>query len=83
MVRKHPEVIRKGRLIDLSDLKADPIVRFQRQFYIPLVFIFWGFLPAVVPVYCWGESWYHSVWGVVILRYVISLNLTWLVNSKC
>ncbi|XP_017494793.1 PREDICTED: acyl-CoA desaturase-like, partial [Rhagoletis zephyria] len=81
MVRKHPEVIRKGKTVDLSDLKADPIVMFQRRFYVPLVFLFWGYLPAAVPVYCWNETWFHSIFGVVILRYVLSLNVTWLVNS--
>ena len=37
LVRKHPEVIRRGKTLDLSDLEADPIVMFQRRFYIPLV----------------------------------------------
>jgi stearoyl-CoA desaturase (delta-9 desaturase) len=31
MVRKHPDVIAKGKTIDLSDLEADPIVRFQKK----------------------------------------------------
>lgn len=29
MVRKHPDVTKKGKTIDMSDLKADPIVMFQ------------------------------------------------------
>jgi stearoyl-CoA desaturase (delta-9 desaturase) len=31
MVRKHPDVIAKGKTIDLSDLEADPIVRFHEK----------------------------------------------------
>ena len=31
MVRKHPDVIKKGKQIDLSDLWADNIVMFQRR----------------------------------------------------
>ena len=31
MVRKHPDVITKGRTIDLSDLEQDPIVVWQRR----------------------------------------------------
>jgi len=31
MVRKHPDVIAKGKNIDLSDLEADPIVKFQEK----------------------------------------------------
>ena len=31
MINKHPEVKRKGSTIDLSDLLADPVVRFQKK----------------------------------------------------
>jgi stearoyl-CoA desaturase (delta-9 desaturase) len=31
MMRKHPDVIAKGKTIDLSDLDADPIVKFQEK----------------------------------------------------
>jgi len=31
MMRKHPDVIAKGKTIDLSDLEADPIVKFQEK----------------------------------------------------
>jgi stearoyl-CoA desaturase (delta-9 desaturase) len=31
MVRKHPDVIRNGKTIDLSDLEADPVVMFQKK----------------------------------------------------
>lgn len=31
LVRKHPEVIRKGRQINMEDLMQDPVVRFQRK----------------------------------------------------
>jgi stearoyl-CoA desaturase (delta-9 desaturase) len=31
MMRKHPEVIAKGKTVDLSDLEADPIVMFQKK----------------------------------------------------
>ena len=77
MVRKHPEVIRKGKTVDLSDLKADPIVMFQRRFYIPLVLLFWGYIPVAVPVYFWNETWHHAIMGCIFLRYVLSLNITW------
>jgi hypothetical protein len=30
-MRKHPEVIAKGKNIDISDLKADPIVMFHNK----------------------------------------------------
>ncbi|XP_017494213.1 PREDICTED: stearoyl-CoA desaturase 5-like, partial [Rhagoletis zephyria] len=83
MVKKHPEVFRRGKTVDLSDLLADPIVRFQRRFYLPLVLLIWGFLPTVIPVYFWGESLWRSFLVCLALRYAYSLNSTWLVNSWC
>ena len=82
MVKKHPEVFRRGKTVDMSDLLADPIVRFQRRFYLPLVLLIWGFLPTVIPVYFWGESLWRSFLVCLALRYAYSLNSTWLVNSK-
>lgn len=31
MLRKHPQVTEKGKTVDLSDVLADPVVRFQRK----------------------------------------------------
>jgi len=31
MVRKHPDVMAKGRGIDMKDLEADPVVMFQKK----------------------------------------------------
>lgn len=31
LVRKHPDVIEKGKKLDMSDLKADKVVMFQRR----------------------------------------------------
>lgn len=31
MVRKHPDVKTKGATIDMSDLRSDPIVMFQKK----------------------------------------------------
>ncbi|VDN88815.1 unnamed protein product [Brugia pahangi] len=45
MVRKHPEVKRKGSQLDLSDLFNDPILAFQRRFIfylLPTVFMNYG-----------------------------------------
>ncbi|KAF7495314.1 Acyl-CoA desaturase [Sarcoptes scabiei] len=80
LCRKHPDVKRKGAGIDMSDVWADPIVRFQRRFYIPLVLFFWGIFPISVPVYFWGENLYPMIIGN-FFRYTISLHHAWLVNS--
>lgn len=81
MVRKHPDVIRRGSTLDFSDLLQDPIVRFQRTFYIPLVGICWLALPTLIPCYLWNEDVITSLLICVFLRYIYSLNVTWTVNS--
>jgi stearoyl-CoA desaturase (delta-9 desaturase) len=31
MLKKHPEVLRLGKQIDMSDVMADPVVQFQEK----------------------------------------------------
>ncbi|XP_061490662.1 stearoyl-CoA desaturase [Rhineura floridana] len=81
LVRKHPDVKEKGQKLDLSDLKADKLVMFQRRYYKSSVVIMCFFLPAFVPWYYWGESFYNSFLLAAVLRYAAILNATWLVNS--
>ncbi|XP_060710338.1 acyl-CoA desaturase-like [Hemiscyllium ocellatum] len=81
MVRKHPDVIEKGSKLDLSDLKADPVVMFQKKYYKPSVVLMCFFIPTVVPWYFWGESLWNAYFIAAILRYTLVLNATWLVNS--
>jgi len=81
LVRKHPDVFSKGKCIDLNDLMNDPVVRFQRKFYRPLMFLSCFVFPTVVPWYFWGESLWTSYFLATVLRYTLGLNATWLVNS--
>ncbi|GIX90497.1 stearoyl-CoA desaturase 5 [Caerostris darwini] len=81
MCRKHPEVIKKGKKIDLSDLMADPVVRFHRKYYLPLVITCAFVLPTLVPMYLWNETFLNSLFVATFFRYCFSLNQTWLVNS--
>lgn len=78
---KHPAVIDKGRCIDMSDLKQDKLVMFQKKYYWPIVYVICLIMPTVVPVYCWNESWMTAWHVAVCLRYVVSYHMTWLVNS--
>jgi len=32
LVRKHPDVINKGAMVDMSDLEKDPVVIWQRRY---------------------------------------------------
>ncbi|KAM6184161.1 acyl-CoA desaturase 1-like isoform 3-T3 [Erethizon dorsatum] len=81
LVRQHPAVKEKGRLLDMSDLKAEKLVMFQRRYYIPGVLLLCFILPTLVPWYCWGETFLHSLYVATFLRYAATLNATWLVNS--
>uniref|UniRef100_A0A8D8M386 Acyl-CoA Delta(11) desaturase n=1 Tax=Cacopsylla melanoneura TaxID=428564 RepID=A0A8D8M386_9HEMI len=81
MCRKHPDVIAKGRCIDLSDLKEDKLVMFQKRHYMKLMPVICFVLPTVVPMLCWGESFLNAWFVATMFRYTLTLNVTWLVNS--
>ncbi|XP_064418724.1 stearoyl-CoA desaturase b [Latimeria chalumnae] len=81
LVRKHPDVIEKGRKLDLHDLKQDQVVLFQRKFYKVSVILLCFLFPSFVPWYYWGESLWNSYFIASLLRYTLVLNATWLVNS--
>ncbi|KAH6947082.1 hypothetical protein HPB50_017044 [Hyalomma asiaticum] len=81
MCRKHPEVTRKGKAIDCSDVANDPVVKFQTRYHIPMTILFCFIVPTVVPHRLWGESRWNAFFVAAILRWVFQLNSTWLVNS--
>ncbi|XP_075526491.1 stearoyl-CoA desaturase 5-like isoform X1 [Dermacentor variabilis] len=81
LVRKHPDVRAKGKTIDMSDLLADPVVRFQRKHYLSMMVVICFVLPAVVPWWLWGESLWNAFLVCSLTRYCFTLNMTWLVNS--
>ncbi|CAH1246696.1 SCD5 [Branchiostoma lanceolatum] len=80
LVRKHPDVITKGKQIDLSDVLNDPVVRVQRKLYVPSALLMCFVVPTLVPR-LWGESFVTAFFTSAILRYVLALNATWFVNS--
>ncbi|KAH7980877.1 hypothetical protein HPB49_019778 [Dermacentor silvarum] len=81
LVRKHPDVRAKGKTIDMSDLLADPVVRFQRKHYLSMMVLICFVLPAVLPWWLWGESLWNAFLVCSLTRYCFTLNMTWLVNS--
>ncbi|KAF2879887.1 hypothetical protein ILUMI_26282 [Ignelater luminosus] len=81
MVKKHKDVMIKGKTVDMSDLEADPVVMFQKKFYLVLVPIFCFAIPVLVPWYFWGENIWNCWFSIGMFRYAISLHFTWLVNS--
>lgn len=81
MYRTHPEVIKARKMIDVSDLLEDPIVKFQNDYYyyisLPLCFI----LPTVIPWYYWDEDWVTAFMFCGCLRLAITFHSTWCINS--
>ena len=82
MLKKHPDVIEKGSKIDFSDVLADPIVRFQRRYYLPLALLCWGIIPTYITVYLLDEKPLYAFLFCVANRYVHLLHVTWNVNSS-
>ncbi|KAK3918206.1 Acyl-CoA Delta(11) desaturase [Frankliniella fusca] len=81
MMKKHPDVIEKGKNIDMSDLDNDPLIMFQKKYYFPLFLLFSLAIPTFIPVYYWGETTLNAFMVPFLLRTVLVLNFTWMVNS--
>lgn len=81
LTKKHPKIKEMGSKLDLSDLTSDPLLMFQRKYYLPLVIIGCFLFPTAVPVYFWGESALVAFYTAALLRYAITLHATWLINS--
>jgi len=80
MVRKHPAVKKAGQTIDMSDLESDPLVMFQHKNYMSCFWTIGFILPTLLPSILWGES-LTTAYFMAVVRYVLILHFTWLVNS--
>ncbi|XP_050532112.1 acyl-CoA Delta-9 desaturase-like isoform X2 [Daktulosphaira vitifoliae] len=81
LVRKHKDVYGKGKTIDMRDLEDDPVVMWQKKYYLLLVPIVAFILPSLVPYLLWNEQFWYSLLFVGLSRYMFALHSTWLVNS--
>lgn len=81
LVRKHPEVLHRGRSLDLGDLKADPVVAFQRTHYHQLLLLVWAVLPTSLPIHFFNERPLYAFLVCVVLRHVYVLNFAWMTSS--
>ncbi|KAJ6640796.1 Acyl-CoA Delta-9 desaturase [Pseudolycoriella hygida] len=81
LCRKHPDVIEKGKGLDLSDLTSDPVLAFQKKHYLILMPLACFILPTIIPMYCWNETFWNAFFVAAMFRWTIVLNATWLVNS--
>lgn len=80
MLKKHPELLRKGRTLDCSDLMNDPVVRYQYYVFIPLSVVLTGFVPYYILHNMLGYSAGYAYF-LSALRYLALLHGTWCVNS--
>jgi len=66
---------------NVEDLKADPFVRFQHRFYVPVATIMGIGLPTAIAAF-WGDAW----GGFIIagfLRLIVTHHTTFCINSVC
>ncbi|XP_022919431.1 acyl-CoA Delta-9 desaturase-like [Onthophagus taurus] len=80
MMKKHPDVIKKGVSVDMSDIKNDPILVWYDKNFIYLQLIFCFIIPIGIIRFYFDKSWFYPTLSQ-IGRYMIVLNSTWLVNS--
>ncbi|XP_060528295.1 acyl-CoA Delta(11) desaturase-like [Cylas formicarius] len=80
-MKKHPDVIEKGRQIDISDLTDDPMIRFHTKYYGLFKMFFCFVFPSMIPPLLWGEPWMVSILANSFVKYVALLNAIWTVNS--
>nr|AER29852.1 terminal desaturase [Ctenopseustis obliquana] len=80
LVGKHPEVIKRGKAMEMSDIYSNPVLWFQKKYAVPFIGIICFGLPTLVPMYFWGET-LNNAWHITMLRYIANLNVTFLVNS--
>ena len=78
--KKHPEIVLKSAKMDFSDLLADPVVKFQMDYYNELYVIFAFLLPAFIPYYFFNITLLEA-FGLYVVRYLAVLHTAWFVNS--
>ncbi|KAJ2498780.1 stearoyl-CoA 9-desaturase [Coemansia sp. RSA 1972] len=65
---------------DTSDLKTDPVIRWQHKYYPLLVLTFGVFIPILIAGLGWGD-WRGGFFYAVVLRMVLLHHATFCINS--
>ncbi|PVU86526.1 hypothetical protein BB560_006686 [Smittium megazygosporum] len=66
--------------VDMSDLKASWLVRFQHKYYYPMAFICGFLLPTAICGLGWGD-WVGGFFYAAVCRYLVVSQLTFLGNA--
>lgn len=75
LLKPHPERVKREAECDLSDLMADPMIKFQYDYYIPLMILLNIIIPTWVPYYFFDENPLDAFLGCFALRYVYTLHI--------
>ncbi|XP_053612790.1 acyl-CoA Delta(11) desaturase-like [Plodia interpunctella] len=79
VMEQHPEVKKRLKHVDVSDLFNNPIIKFQHDYYVALAILLSYVIPVYIPT-LWGESLYASFMAN-LLRKHICLHLICSINS--
>ncbi|XP_075974347.1 acyl-CoA Delta-9 desaturase-like [Anticarsia gemmatalis] len=80
LLKKHPDILAKGKDIYLKDVQTDKLLRFQQKYYFPLVVVLCFVFPTYVPL-LWGENLWTAFYIAAVLRHTFTLHMTFLINS--
>jgi len=81
LTKRQKDCLKKLKTIDMSDLWADPVVRFNYDYYNILVILCCFVLPTVIPMWLWGDTLSNAFFVAACLRFIVTLHSTFLVNS--
>ncbi|XP_023954052.1 acyl-CoA Delta-9 desaturase-like [Bicyclus anynana] len=81
MLKKNEQVLEAGKLIDMSDITGDPLLRYFDKNFIWLKILFCYVIPFIVNVHLLGETWQGVVAWQFFLRFLITFHVELTVNS--
>ena len=65
----------------MADLEADKLVMFQHRHFTIIKLVAAVLIPFIIPCYFWNETFLASFLFVNIAIYILTLHITWLINS--
>jgi stearoyl-CoA desaturase (delta-9 desaturase) len=80
-LNEHPDVTRRRKEIDVSDLTSDPVLAFHDKHFWYFILIFNIVIPSLIPVYLWQETVLIAFCSQALIRHMLVQNLTFLVNG--
>ncbi|XP_011303348.1 stearoyl-CoA desaturase 5 [Fopius arisanus] len=81
MMKKHPEVVRKGRAVDMSDIETNPVITFVDRHFTLFKIIFSLIIPVFIPVYLFNQNLKATIIAIFFIKNTILLNGIWSINS--